>query len=214
MTGNDSSLPSGSTVLNQTTAEAIENEIRAARQVISDSTTQRNVVLEFLLHLQTAQRELANEAELVTLQLPSLRGSSSESGSRNSGQTSTVGGNQDSVTSVNPVQISVLSRLTRLSQRTREVMEDLDRRRNAVGMSSLTNLSEIPKKSNSYEGSDTDDSPDPVKLLRPMRKVTMEERLLVEWSPSDFSLGDKTIPLSICTKRSFSRSNGRELTSR
>ncbi|MBW0509929.1 hypothetical protein O181_049644 [Austropuccinia psidii MF-1] len=215
------------TLSQMTTAEILQ-EIRAARQVIADSTTQRNAVLELLTHLEEAQRELATEAQGVNSPSPTIPSRQSLSLTwRESDQTI----NQDSsLTLTAPLQISVLSRLARLSRRTRQVMQDLNHRRHIVDFAvanpltqpslsinqpSSTQSQSQPQSENQFQSqSENQSQASSVSLLKPMRKVRLEERLLVEWCPQEHTLYRTQLPLGFHSKQVFRRSSNGELACR
>lgn len=101
----------------------------------------------------------------------------------------------------------MLSRLTRLSQRTREVMENIDRRRTAVGMPPIRSTG------SSDELKPTQQEPRMKFSSEVRRKVRLEERLLVQSSPYSDLHGIR-LP-SIFERRQFvSRNSDIELVSR
>ncbi|EGG07889.1 uncharacterized protein MELLADRAFT_116114 [Melampsora larici-populina 98AG31] len=173
--------------------ENLEEGIREARRVNNDLTTQRNVVLEFLLRsLQTAQTELSIEVGTHSSQMPRIRLHLSRLSPVLRSPRAIESEHTNRLEQPNSYHLSMLSRLNGLSQRTREVMQDIDRRRNAAGLTSL----HLPKDLNEVIKPTNDQPDETYQMIKPFprRKIQLEERLLIQWSPSNLDLHGIKLP--------------------
>lgn len=174
--------------------ENLEDGIREARRVNSDLITQRNLVLEFLLRsLQTAQTELSIEVATHSSQMPRIRLHLSRLSPVLRSPRAIESEHTNRLEQPNAYHLSMLSRLNGLSQRTREVMQDIDRRRSAAGLTPIhlsKDLTDVIKPPNDQDQDET-----LTHLLSfPKRKTQLEQRLLLQWSPSTSDLYGIKLP--------------------
>ncbi|KAG0148373.1 hypothetical protein CROQUDRAFT_60526 [Cronartium quercuum f. sp. fusiforme G11] len=204
-----------------TSSQIIESRLREARQVISNSTNQRSIVLEFLLQslllllrsLHTTQREIVAQTGSFGTSMPQVRLQLVQPSSAPlpPPPNRLIDAEDENLNGQPPFDhTSMLSRLTRLSQRTRDVMEDIDRRRTAVGMPPIR-----------FSTPEHDTQPSNVEVdanssckLTFRRKVRQEERLLVQWSPDDLDVYGIRLPSLFEVPRTVIRRPGNELISR
>ncbi|KAH9811604.1 hypothetical protein DFH28DRAFT_432762 [Melampsora americana] len=165
--------------------EGLEEGIREARRVNDDLTNQRNLILEFLLRtLQTAQTELSIELETHSNPLPRIRFHFSTFSLFPPSPRSIESEQPNRLPSSNLYHLSMLSRLNGLSQRTREVIQDIDRPR---FHSDLTPLQLPPTQDLILEPLNDQDHPssDPILFHRfssKPPKIPLEQKLLIQWS--------------------------------